>query len=73
MTDNPTKLLNQTILLGDNPDDIKFAVERGHTFIVIGNISLALNLSSQDALDKLAVVTAQAVAHQRAHSLRQVA
>ena len=42
-------------------------------FIVLGNVSLALNLSSQAALDKLATVTAQAAADNRGRLLRKVA
>lgn len=68
-----TRLLNQTLALGDNPDDITYVEGDGQAFIVLGNVSLALSLSSQAALDKLAVVAAQATAHQRASTLREVA
>lgn len=68
-----TRLLNQTLALGGNPDDIQYTVQDGHPFIVLGGVSLALSLSSQAALDKLAVVTAQAAADNRARTLREVA
>lgn len=71
MTD--TRLLNQTLALGDNPDDITYVEGHGQAFIVLGGMSLALSLSSQAALDKLAVVAAQATAAQRARSLKAVA
>lgn len=71
--DNPTRLLNQTLALGTNPDDIRFEERTGHMFIVLGNVSLSLSLSSQAALDKLATVTAQAAADQRSRTLRKVA
>jgi hypothetical protein len=73
VTDNPTRVLSQDILLGDNPDDIRFEARHGHTFIVLGSISIAISLSSQAALDKLATVTAQAAADSRARRLREVA
>lgn len=73
MNDNPTRLLNQTLLLGDNPDDIKYVDEGGHSFILLGHVSIALGHAGQAALDKLAVVAAQAVAEQRARSLKAVA
>jgi hypothetical protein len=73
VTDNPIKLLNQTLLLGDNPDDIQVAVQDGHTFIVLGNVSIAVSPAGQAALDKLATVTAQAAASNRARRLREVA
>jgi galactokinase len=71
--DSPTRVLNQTIALGDNPDDIHYDEQDGHTFIVLGGIQIALGLSSQAALDKLATVTAQAAADHRARTLRKVA
>lgn len=73
MTSNPTRLLNQTLALGDNPDDIRFEEQMGHAFIVLGNVQIALGLSSQDALDKLATVAARAAADHRARNLRTVA
>jgi galactokinase len=68
-----TRVLNQTIALGDNPDDIHYDEQDGHGFIVLGSIHIAVGLSSQAALDKLATVTAQAAADHRAHTLRKVA
>lgn len=73
MNDNPTRLLNQTLLLGDNPDDIEYVDQDGQPFILLGHVSIALGHAGQAALDKLAVVAAQAVADQRARSLRVVA
>ena len=71
MTD--TRLLNQLLALGDNPDDIRFEERTGQPFIVLGNVSLALSLSSQAALDKLAAVAAQAAADSRGRNLKAVA
>lgn len=73
MNGNPTSLLNQTLALGDNPDEIEFFVQNGQAFIALGVIHIALSLSSQAALDKLAVAAAQATAQQRANTLRKVA
>lgn len=71
--DNETRVLNQTLALGTDPDDIHYCEQDGQTFIVLGSISLALSLSSQAALDKLAVVAARAAADNRARILREVA
>lgn len=71
--DNPTRVLNQTLALGDNPDDIHYDEQSGHAHLILGNVFLALGLSSQAALDKLATVTAQAAAENRARNLRKVA
>jgi hypothetical protein len=73
VTDNQTRVLNQLLALGDNPDDIHYGEHDGHGFIVLGSIQIALSLSSQAALDKLATVTAQAAADNRARNLRTVA
>ena len=73
MTDNQPRVLNQTLALGDNPDDIHYDEHNGHGFIVLGSIQIALGPSSQAALDKLATVTAQAAADNRARNLRKVA
>ncbi|GAP46939.1 hypothetical protein [Streptomyces azureus] len=73
MTNNPTRVLNQTIALGDNPDSIHYDQHDGHAFIALGGIQIALSLTSQAALDKLATITAQAAADNRARTLRQVA
>jgi hypothetical protein len=73
VTDNPTRLLSQLLALTDNPDAISFEEQAGETFIVLGAVSLALSLSSQAALDRLAVVTAEAAAVNRGRTLREVA
>lgn len=74
MTDHPTRVLNQLAALTDNPDDIELYETGGHTEIVLGGgLSLALGLSSQAAIDKLAVVVAQAAAERRARGLKAVA
>lgn len=73
MSDNSTRVLNQTIALGDNPDDVDYEVRNGHAFIVLGGIQISAGLSSQAALDKLATVAAQAAADNRARTLRKVA
>lgn len=73
MSSKPTRVLNQTLVLGDNPDTIRYVVEGGHPAIVLDHISIVLDLTSQAALDRLAVVVAQATADQRARSLRAVA
>jgi hypothetical protein len=73
VTDNPTRLLNQLLALGDDPDDVQYVERDGKAFIVLGDVSLALSLSSQAALDKLAVVAAQAAADNRGRLLREVA
>jgi hypothetical protein len=71
---NPTRVLNALLALSDNPDDIDLYETDGHTELLLGNgLSLALGLSSQAALDKLATVTAQAAADNRARTLRTVA
>jgi hypothetical protein len=72
MTANPTRVLNALFALTDDPDDIHFEERNGQPFIALGNISLALSLSSQDAIDKLATVTAQAAADSRARMLKAV-
>jgi len=69
----PTRVLNQTIALGDNPDGIHFEERMGHAFIVLDGVSIALSLSSQAALDKLATVAARAAADNRGRTLREVA
>lgn len=67
-----TRLLNQTLALCDNPDDIEYAVHNGEPFIVLGTTQLALGLSSQAAIDKLATVAAQAAADARGRTLKAV-
>jgi hypothetical protein len=73
VNDNPTRLLNQTLILGDNPDTMRYVVEDGHPAIVLDHVSITLGLSSQAALDKLATVVAEAAADLRARSLKAVA
>ncbi|MFK4801735.1 hypothetical protein ACI3K5_24010 [Streptomyces sp. MPA0124] len=70
----PTTVLNQTIALTSNPDAIVLDEVDGHQILDLGNrIQIALGLSSQDALDKLATLTATAAANRRARRLREVA
>lgn len=69
---NETRVLHQTIGLGDNPDDIHFEERMGHGFIVLGNVSIAVSTSSQAAVDKFATVVAQAAADGRARALKAV-
>ncbi|MFH8531600.1 hypothetical protein ACH4GE_24655 [Streptomyces tendae] len=72
--DQPTTVLNQTIALTSNPDAIVLDEVDGHQILDLGNrIQVSLTLSSQDALDKLATLTAQAAANKRARYLREVA
>jgi galactokinase len=73
VNDDQTRLLNQTLALGGNPDDVQIAEQYGHTLIIHGTVTIAVSLSSQAALDKLATVTAQAAANNRARRLREVA
>lgn len=73
MNDNPTRVLNQALALGDNPDTIRYVAENGQPTIVLDHISILLGPSSQAAVDKLATVVAQAAADMRARSLKAVA
>lgn len=73
MTSQPTRLMEQTLALGDSPDHIEYEVYDGHGFLVLGRVSIALSLSSQAALDKLATATAAAAADHRNRTLREVA
>lgn len=73
MNENPTQLLSQTLMLGTDPDDVRFEVQNGHALIILGTTTVALPLAAQAALDKLATVAAQAAAYQRARTLREVA
>jgi hypothetical protein len=61
VNDYPTQLLSQRLMLGDNPDDVRFEVHNGHALLILGTTTVALPL------------TAQAAAHQRARTLREVA
>lgn len=73
MTDYSTRVLSQTVALGDSPDDVRYEIHEGHAFLMVGPIAVALPASSQAAIDKLAVVAAQAAADSRARHLREVA
>jgi hypothetical protein len=65
--------LNQLIGLTDNPDTLSLEETGGFQFLHLGNcLTIALNLSSQAALDKLATLTAQAAADHRARALKAV-
>lgn len=69
-----TRVLNQLIALTGDPDDIRYGEQAGQAFIELGGgLSIALSLSSQDALDKLATVAAEAAADNRSRTLREVA
>lgn len=48
-----TRVLNQTLILGDDPDAIRLDIEDGHPFIVAGAVSIAVGQSSPAALTKL--------------------
>ena len=68
-----SRVLNQLIALSDDPDDISLCETSGQEEILLGaGLALALGVSSQAALDKLATVTAQAAANQRARNLKAV-
>lgn len=70
---SPTRVLNQLVALSDDPDDIALSETNGRTEILLGGgLALALSLSSQAALDKLAVVAAQAAADARGRALKAV-
>lgn len=73
MTDCPTRILSQTVVLGDDPDEIRFEVHNGHIILMIGPLALAIPQGHQDAADKLATATAEAAAHNRANGLPKVA
>ncbi|CAM5386651.1 hypothetical protein STENM36S_06307 [Streptomyces tendae] len=68
-----TSILNQTLIIGSDPDEVTFEVHEGHAFILLGPVSIALPLTAQAAVDKLATVAAQAAADNRARRLREVA
>lgn len=69
---DPTRILSQLLVLPDNPDDIACEDQDGEVFIVLGTVRVALGMSSQAAVDKFAVVVAQAAAANRAHTLKAV-
>ena len=69
----PTRVIQSVIVLGGTVDDLTLDVHDGHTMLVLGNdAAICLSLASQDVLDKLAVLTAQAAANQRARTLKAV-
>jgi hypothetical protein len=70
---NPTCLVNASFALGGNPDAITLDVRDGDLVLVLGQLAIVLNVSGQDAIDKLATATAEAAAVNRSRSLRQVA
>lgn len=69
-----TRVARASIHLGDEPDDIVLDVYNGLPVIGLGTAA-AINLDGADqaTLDKLATVTAQAAANNRARTLRKVA
>ena len=71
---SPTRVSQALILLGGQPDDIRLDTTGGHLTLTLGTAA-AISLCSVDqaVLDKLATVTAQAAAENRASALRQVA
>jgi hypothetical protein len=74
VSDNPTRVTGAPILLGGGPDDIELDARDGHlTIILATGISIGLDFADQAVVDKLATVTAEAAAVQRARSLRRVA
>lgn len=71
---SPTRVSQALILLGGQPDDIHLDERGDHQTIVLGTAA-AINLCGvdQDVLDKLATITAQAAADNRARTLKAVA
>lgn len=69
---DPTRILSQLLVLPDSPDDIACEDQDGQVFITLGTVQIALGLSSQAAVDKLATVVAQAAAANRARTLKAV-
>lgn len=69
-----TRVSQAIVFVGDETDDIALDVRNGQLVIGLGS-AVALNLdgADQDALDKLAVVAAEAAAVKRNRSLWQVA
>lgn len=68
-----TRVIQTVIALGGTPDDIILDHRGGHATIALSkDATICLSLASQDVLDKLAVITAQAAAHRRAESLKAV-
>lgn len=74
MTFDVTRVLGTTIALGGTPDELTLDTRDGHLTIVLGSdAALVLDLAGQDAIDRLAVVAAEAAAVNRSRSLKQVA
>lgn len=68
-----TRVIQAVIMLGGTPDDVALDVHAGHATLVLGkDAAVCLSLASQDVLDKLAVLTAQAAADKRARTLKAV-
>ena len=68
-----TRVVSTLLLLGGTPEDLVLDHSDGHTTLVLGpHAAVCLSLASQDTLDKLATLTAQAAAAQRARSLKAV-
>jgi hypothetical protein len=68
-----TRVLNALLALTDDPDDIQLYESNGQVELLLGgHLSITFALSSQAALDKLATITAQAAADQRARTLKAV-
>ncbi len=71
---SPTRVIQSVLLLGGTPDDLALDTHGGHTTLALGkDAAICLSLASQDVLDKLATLTAQAAADQRARTLKAVA
>jgi hypothetical protein len=74
VTDNPTRPVSSTILLGDDPDAVELDARNGSLVIVLSaSVSIVCDLADQHTLDRLATVTAEAAAVKRSRSLRRVA
>lgn len=68
-----TRVINAVLMLGGSPDDLVLDQHAGHTTLVLGHdAAICLSLANQDVLDKLATLTAQAAAEQRARTLKAV-
>lgn len=70
---SPTRVIQSVILLGGTPDDLVLDIHDGHTTLALGkDAAICLSLAPQSVLDKLATLTAQAAADQRARTLKAV-
>lgn len=71
---SPTRVSQALIFLGGQPDDIVLDATGGHLTIGLGAAAtISLCGADQAVLDKLATVTAQAAAENRANALQVVA